>query len=279
MYRRPAGSTELNPMKKATGKPMAAIPPRYMAGMTARNDRRVGDVKAVLAELERLGSKRLRENMSKRFGIHTDKAWGVMMRDMQQVAKAIGTDHALAQQLWKSGWYEARIVATMIADPMKVTPKEMDAWCTDFDNWAICDTACFKLWDQVPHAWDKVAVWAKSEQEFVKRAAFALLACLSLHRNDADPKALKKFLPLVKKAASDERNFVKKGVSWALRGMAGTGTELRDDVMDLAEQLANSTNAAERWVGKDVLRDIKRPLIAKRVEKRETKRTNRTKKH
>ena len=258
---------------------MAAIPPRYMAGMTARKDGHVGDVKVVLAELERLGSKRVRADMGKRFGIHTDKAWGVMMRDMQQVAKAIGTDHALAQQLWNSGWYEARMVATMIADPMKVTPKEMDAWCTDFDNWAICDTACFKLWDQVPHAWEKVAVWAKSEQEFVKRAAFALLACLRLHRNDADPKSLRKFLPLVKKAASDERNFVKKGVSWALRGMAGTGTELRDDVMDLAEQLANSTNAAERWVGKDVLRDIKRPMIAKRAEKRETKRTKRTKKH
>ncbi len=230
------------------------------------------DVNAVLAELEGLGSKRVRENMSKRFGIHTDKAWGLMMRDMQQVAKAIGTDHALAQHLWKSGWYEARMVATMIADPLQVTPEEMDAWCNDFDNWAICDTACFKLWDQVPHAWDKVSVWAKSDQEFVKRAAFALLACLSLHRNDADPKALKKFLPLVKKAANDERNFVKKSVSWALRGMAGTGLELREAVMDLAEKLAASGNTAERWVGKDVLRDIKRPLLAKRAEKRSTER-------
>ncbi len=255
----------------------SAIPSRLKAGMTARNDKRVGDVQTVLAELERRGSKRVREDMSKRFGIHTDKAWGVMMRDMQQVAKTIGTDHALAQQLWKTGWYEARMVATMIADPMNVTPKEMDAWCSDFDNWAICDTACFKLWDQVPHAWDKVAVWAKSEREFVKRAAFALLACLSLHRNDADPKALRKFLPLVKKAASDERNFVKKGVSWALRGMAHTGVDMRDTVMGLSEELAASTNATERWVGKDVLRDIKRPMIAKRAEKRETKPVTRKK--
>jgi len=238
----------------------------------ARNDKRVGDVQAVLAELERLGSKRVRENMSKRFGIHTDKAWGVMMRDMQQVAKAIGKDHQMAQRLWNSGWYEARMVATMIADPLKVTPKEMDAWCKDFDNWAICDTACFKLWDQVPHAWEKVAVWAKSEQEFVKRAAFALLACLSLHRNDADPKALRKFLPLVKKAASDERNFVKKGVSWALRGMANTGVDMREAVLELSQELAVSKNATEQWVGKDVLRDIVRPMIAKRAVKRETKR-------
>lgn len=229
-------------------------------------------LRSVLDALESMGSKRVREDMGKRFGIHTDKAWGVMMRDMQKVAKAIGTDHALAQQLWKSGWYEARMVATMIADQEKVTPKEMDAWCNDFDNWAICDTACFKLWDQVPHAWDKVPLWARSEKEFVKRAAFALLACLSLHRNNADPKTLRKFLPLVKKAASDDRNFVKKGVSWALRGMAGTGVDMREEVLALAEVLASSEHSAERWVGKDVLRDIKRPLIAKRAEKRETKR-------
>jgi len=250
-------------MKRAAGKTRVAIPGQ------ARND---NDVKSVLAWLESLGSKRVREDMSKRYGIHTDKAWGVMMRNMQLVAKAIGKDHQMAQQLWKTGWYEARMVATMVADPMQVTPKEMDAWCKDFDNWAICDTACFKLWDQVPHAWDKVAVWAKSEKEFIKRAAFALLACLSLHRNDADPKALKKFLPLVKKAASDDRNFVKKGVSWALRGMANTSATMREDVISLAEELAESANSTERWVGKDVLRDIKRPMIAKRVEKRDTKR-------
>lgn len=231
------------------------------------------DVQAVLSELERLGSKRVREDMGKRYGIHTDKAWGVRMADMQKVAKAIGTDHSLAQRLWKTGWYEARMVATMVADPKQVTPKEMDTWCKDFDNWAICDTACFKLWDQVPQAWDKVPVWAKSEKEFIKRAAFALLACLSLHRNDTDPKALKKFLPLVKKASSDERNFVKKGVSWALRGMANTGSEMHATVVDLAEELAASTNATERWVGKDVLRDIKRPMIAKRAEKRDMNRT------
>lgn len=230
------------------------------------------DVRSVLEALESMGSKRVRENMSKRFGIHTDKAWGVMMADMQKVAKSIGKDHRLAQQLWKTGWYEARMVATMIADPQQVTPKEMDAWCKGFDNWAICDTACFKLWDQVPHAWDKVPLWAKSEQEFIKRAAFALLACLSLHRNDADPKALRKFLPLAKRAASDERNFVKKGVSWALRGMAGTSAEMHEAVVELAEALIATNGTSERWIGRDVLRDIQRPMIVKRAEKRDKKR-------
>jgi len=249
-------------------KPRAGTKTGAIPGQ-ARND---SDVQSVLDALESMGSKGVRENMSKRFGIHTDKAWGVMMANMQKLAKSIGKDHKLAQQLWKTGWYEARMVATMIADPLQVTPKEMDAWCKDFDNWAICDTACFKLWDQVPHAWDKVPVWAKSEQEFMKRAAFALLACLSLHRNDADPKALRKFLPHAKRAASDERNFVKKGVSWALRGMAGTSAEMREDVVALAEELIESKGTTERWIGRDVLRDIKRPLVAKRAAKRDKKR-------
>ncbi len=248
-----------------------------MAKKTASKAASANDVKSVLVWLESLGSKRARDDMSKRYGIHTDKAWGVMMRDMQNVSKAIGTDHQMAQQLWKSGWYEARMVAAMVADPQQVTPKEMDAWCKDFDNWAICDTVCFKLWDQVPRAWSKVEQWAKSEKEFVKRAAFALLACLSLHRNDTDPQKLRKYLPLVRKAAGDERNFVKKGVSWALRGMANTSSEMHEATIELAEELATSKNATERWVGKDVLRDIKRPMIAKRAEKRDTKRATKKK--
>jgi 3-methyladenine DNA glycosylase AlkD len=234
-------------------------------------------VEAILAELEGLGSERVRSNMGARFGIHTDKAWGVMMDDIRRLAKAVGTDHELAQRLWRTGWYEARMVAILIADPWKVTPKEMDAWCKDFDNWAICDTACFKLWDRVPHAWDKVSAWALSGDEFVKRAALALLASLSLHHKDVDPKALIEYLPLVRQAANDERHLVKKAVSWALRSMAATGVEAHEAISALATELSRSTNPIERWVGKDVLRDIDRPLIIERAHKRDKRRaTERT---
>ena len=230
---------------------------------------RTADVRSVLAALQSHASRKVREDMSKRYGIFTDKAYGVMMRDMQKVAKSIGTDHAFAQALWETGWYEARMVACMVADPKKVTPAQMDAWCADFDNWGICDTVCFKLWDQVPHAFTKVEKWAKSKDEFVKRAAFALLACLCLHRSDADNKTLLKYLPLIEKGASDERNFVKKGVSWALRSMGQRNAELHAAAVILAERLASSRNVAERWVGKDALRDIKRPMIARRLASRE----------
>jgi len=194
------------------------------------------------------------------------------MADLQKVSKAIGTDHQLAQQLWKSGWYEARMVATMIADPKHVTPKEMDAWCMDFDNWAICDTACFKLWDQVPHTWDKVAMWATSEEEFIKRAAFALLASVALHDKKGPDKPYLELLPLCAKAANDERNFVKKAVSWALRSIGARSNACHAATLVIATEPCGSANATERWIGKDVLRDITRPLVMERAAKRDKRR-------
>ncbi|MEO8067244.1 MAG: DNA alkylation repair protein [Flavobacteriales bacterium] len=255
-------------MAKKASKSISAIQGR------ARNDKSratKADVLAVLDALKKASSPKVRNDMSARYGIITPKAFGVMMRDMQAIAKSIGRDHDFAQLLWETGWYEARMVACMIDEPEKVTPTRMEAWCKDFDNWAITDTVCFKLWDQVPHALKKVDQWAKRKEEFQKRAAFALLACLALHRNEAPEKYLLDRIALAENAASDERNFVKKSVSWALRSMAGKSTTLRDAVIASTEKLAASTNATERWVGKDVLRDIKRPLVAKRAAKRDEK--------
>ena len=190
------------------------------------------EVKAVLAELKRLSRPRIREEMASRYGIVTSNALGVRMRDMQRVAKKLGRDHELALALWATGNYEARTVAGFIAEPERLTPALMERWCRDFDNWGICDTVCFKLFDRTPHAFVKVAQWADRRGEFQKRAAFALLACLALHDKRAGDEAFMACLPLIEEAASDERNFVKKGVSWALR--------------------------AARWVGKDALRDLDR---------------------
>lgn len=231
------------------------------------------DVKSVLAWLESHGSKKAVAEMGPRYGIWTDKAFGVAVGDLRKLAKEIGKDHAFAQKLWKHGWHDTRMLATMIADPALVTPAQMDTWCKDFDTWAITDTACFVLFDKTPHAFAKIKQWAKRKPEFEKRAAFALLASIALHDKKSDDAPFMKCFPLIRAAANDERNFVKKGVSWALRGIAGRSTSLRDAAIDLAEELAASDNTTERWVGKDVLRDIKRPLIAKRAEKREQKRS------
>ncbi|MGV3636275.1 MAG: DNA alkylation repair protein [Flavobacteriales bacterium] len=234
--------------------------------------KREADVKAALQWLEAHGTERYRAQLSARFAIHTDQAFGTSMPDVQRLAKTIGTDHELALRLWETGWHEAKALATHVADPKQMTPAVMDAWCADFRNWADCDTACFLLFDKTPHAITKVKEWAKRKPEFEKRAAFALLAGLALHDKKGPDAPLLKLLPLCEKAANDERNFVKKAVSWALRSLGSRSVACRDAAMDVAERLAASTDKTERWVGKDVLRDIQRPMIAERVRKRDAQR-------
>lgn len=193
-----------------------------------------------------------------RYGIPQTNALGVSMANMQRLAKEIGVDHALALALWKTGCYEARSVAALIDDRAKVTPAQMDAWCRDFDSWAICDTVCFKLFDRVPHAFAKIDKWARSDAEFVQRGAFALLACVALHDKKAATAEFASRLPLIEKAATDDRNFVMKGVSWALRAIGRRGPALYAESFDLAKRLAASDNKAARWIGKDALRDFKK---------------------
>ena len=229
------------------------------------------DVKSALAWLEAQGTARYREQLGTRSAIHTDKAFGTSMPDVKKLAKIIGTDHAFAQALWKSGWYEVKALAAFVADPKLTTPTMMDSWCRDFENWADCDTVCFVLFDKTPHAFTKVKQWAKRKNEFEKRAAFALLASLALHDKKSPDEAFISLLPMTLAAANDERNFVKKGVSWALRAMATRSTLLREAVIDESGKLAASSDPTERWVGKDVLRDVTRPLVAKRVAMKEKK--------
>jgi 3-methyladenine DNA glycosylase AlkD len=209
-----------------------------------------------LKSLEAHASARVRDDMGPRYGIVTAKAMGVPMAKMQLVAKRLGRDHGLAEALWASGWYEARMLASMVDDPSQVTPEQMDRWRADFDNWAIVDTVCFKLFDQVPHAFARVDAWAVLNDEFGRRAAFALLASCALHGRGDDADYLAR-LPLIEAAATDGRNFAKKGVSWALRAIGGKKSPaLRQAARALAARLAESPDRAARWVGKEALRDF-----------------------
>lgn len=211
-------------------------------------------VQAVLAALEARASIKVREEMAPRYGIVVERAMGVSMAGMQAVAKPLRPDHALAEALWQTGWYEARMVACMIDDPALVTPAQMDRWRADFDNWAIVDTVCFKLFDQVPHAFARIGPWTSLNDEFGRRAGFALLACTALHGKGEEADFLHG-LALIEAGATDERNFVKKGVSWALRAIGGKRSPaLREAARTLATRLAASPDKTAIWIGKDALR-------------------------
>ena len=213
------------------------------------------DVKDVLKALEKHASKKTLAEYAPRYGIVAKKAFGVPMAKIQLVAKSCGRDHALAEALWKSGWSEARLLASMVDEIAHVTPAQMERWRADFDNWGVVDTVIFKLFDQSPHALTLAAKWVKLRDEWDRRAGFVMIACVALHRKDVADAEMLRCLKLIEDGAEDERNFVKKGVSWALRAIGGKKSPvLRKAARECAARLAASENAAARWVGKDALR-------------------------
>lgn len=205
-----------------------------------------------LAALEELGEARIRDGLG-RYGIVTqERVIGVPMAAIQKLAKAFGRDAALAEALWAIRVYEARMLAAYVADPAALTPAQMDRWTREVDNWATCDTLCFKLFDRSPHAFDMVDAWANDPAEFVRRTAFALLASLALHDKQAGEEPFLARLRLIEAAATDERNFVRKGVSWALRAIGGRKSPaLRAAARALADRLAAAPDKSARWIGRD----------------------------
>ncbi|MEO7992759.1 MAG: DNA alkylation repair protein [bacterium] len=222
------------------------------------------EVQAILAELKRLCSSTKRSELL-RYGIVVDQAMGVAMSDMQQVAKAHGKNQNLADALWDTGWYEARTVAAYVGEPEKLTGACMDRWSKAFDNWAIVDTVCFVLFDRSPLAFGRIIPWSKRRDEFQCRAGYVLLACLASHNKHATDAQFLEYLPLLESGATDARNFVKKGVLWALRSIGGRSLSLHEASLDLVRRLAESEDATQRWVGKNAVREMTSPAAMQRL--------------
>jgi len=224
-------------------------------------------VAEVIAALKKVSSKKYRDGMA-RFAIPSDKAFGVPVGTMRQMAKKLGRSHELAEGLWQSGWYEARMMAAFVDDPAEVTPAQMDRWCREFDNWAICDTVCFHLFDRTRHAWTKLSPWSKYKGEFAKRGAFALLWSLAVHDKKASDEKFASSLALIERAATDGRNFVKKAVNMALRAIGKRNQSLHSLAVATAQRLAESKDATARWNGKDALRELASSSVKRRLAKK-----------
>ena len=221
-------------------------------------------VQGALDWLKRHSSKATRDGMA-RYAIPSERAFGVPMGNIQLLAKRLGRSHELAEALWNTGWYEARLLASYVDEPASVTPAQMDRWCRGFDNWAVCDTVCFALFDRTPHAWRKVEQWCGRGDEFDKRAAFALLWGLTVHDKGADDGLFVRSLRFVERAATDDRHFVKKAVNMALRAIGKRSASLNAAAVAVAQRLAASPQAAPRWVGKDAIRELTSPKVIQRL--------------
>ena len=212
------------------------------------------DLPDALQWLEDHSSAQTLADMGPRYGIETPRAFGVSMAEMKKLAKLLGHDHGLAAQLWGSGWYEARMVAAMVDVDSDVTPKQMDRWCADFDNWAICDTVCFNLFDRTPHAWSKVDEWAGAPEEFRARGAFALLWSLALHDKESPDDRFVHGLELVEREVHDSRPYVNKALLMAMRAIKRRNPKLASATKKSARRLAGDDDPLAQRLGTRALK-------------------------
>jgi len=222
------------------------------------------DVSAVLARLRSLADPRNREGMI-RFAVANENALGVSTPMLRRLAKEIGRDQALAEELWSTGVFEARALAALIGEPARVTEDLMERWAKDFDSWAICDGCCLALLHRTPFAHRKALAWARRDEEFVKRAGFSLMAVLAVHDKEASDAKFLKFFPAIKRASRDERNFVRKAVNWALRQIGKRNLQLNRAAIRAAEEIRAIDSPSARWIAADALRELKSEAVARRL--------------
>jgi len=213
------------------------------------------DTQQVIEWLRASSTEEARESLA-RYGIPNDDALGIPMASLKKQAKAIGTSHELAIELWDSGYYEARTLAAFVDDPAKVTAEQMDRWAYDFNSWAICDTVCFRLFDKTAHAWSKVDAWEGASEEFVRRAAYALLWALALHDKRAGDERFVRALRMLENAEPDERPLVLKAMDMALRAIGKRNKALHRHAVTVAEKIAQSADKNKAWVGRHALREL-----------------------
>lgn len=201
-----------------------------------------------------------------RFGINSNNTFGIPMPVIRNMAKEIGKNHQLALELWNTGIHEGRILAALIDKPDQVTDKQMEQWVLDFDSWDVCDQCCLNLFDKTKYAYPKAEEWSNRKEEFVKRAGFALMAVLAVHDKKADDKRFLKFLKIIIRESTDERNFVRKAVNWALRQIGKRNLLLKDKAIETAGEILKLNSRSAKWIANDAIKELTTEKIIKRIK-------------
>jgi len=223
-------------------------------------------VKDVLDKLQSKARPEQLKGMAK-YGMTIEQRLGVSVPDMRELAKEIGREHKLALDLWRTGIVEARIVAGMVDDPAELTEEQMEDWVKGINSWDVCDQVCMNLFEKNPLAWKKIVDWSEREEEFVKRTAFSLIACLAWHDKKADDEKFIELLPVIMRGAADERNFVKKAVNWALRNIGKRNLNLNEAAINTAKEIKRLDSKTARWVASDALRELESDAVQIRLRR------------
>ena len=203
-----------------------------------------------------------------RFGIIPENTFGVSIPNLRKIAKETKKNHALAQQLWESGFRETMILASMIDEPEMVTEEQMEKWVLDFDYWEICDQCCMNLFEKTGFAYEKAIEWSLRDEQFVKRAGFVLMARLAVSDKKADDSRFEQFFPMMLREVDDERNFVKKAVNWALRQIGKRNLALNEKVIETAMEIQKIDSKSARWIASDAIRELSGEVVQKRLRKK-----------
>ena len=224
----------------------------------------MASVKDVLDRLQSKAHPEQLKGMAK-YGISIEQRLGVSVPDMRRLAKELGRDHKLALSIWKTGIAEARILAGMVGDPDRLTEEQMEEWVKDIDSWDVCDQVCMNLFEKNQLAWKKIIDWSEREEEFVKRTAFSLTACLAWHDKKASDEKFIELLPVIIRAATDERNFVKKAANWALRNIGKRNLNLNRAAINAAKEIQRLDSKAARWIAADAIRELESDAVQSRL--------------
>ena len=224
----------------------------------------------ILKKLKSLSDPKAVEGMA-RFGINPENTFGVSIPNLRKIARETGKDHALAQQLWASAIHEARILASMIDDSEMVTEEQLERWVKDFDSWDVCDQCCMNLFEKTRFAYQKAVEWSSNDTEFIKRAGFVLMARLAVSDKKADDKRFEPFLPIIKREATDSRNFVKKAVNWALRQIGKRNLSLNGKAVETAKEIQAMDSKSAKWVAADAIRELTSQAVLKRLQAKSQK--------
>lgn len=216
--------------------------------------------KKILKQLKDMANPEAVAGMS-RFGINPENTYGISIPNLRRMSREIGKDHQIAQQLWDSGIHEARILAGMIDEPERVTGKQMEDWVIDFDSWDVCDQVCMNLFEKTEFAYKKAVEWSSNEKEFVKRAGFVMMARLAVSDKKAEDERFMKFFSAIKRESIDNRNFVKKAVNWALRQIGKRNINLKNEAINLAEEIQKIDSKSAKWIASDAIRELKNKKI------------------
>jgi len=226
----------------------------------------MASVKDVLDKLQSKAKPEQLKGMAK-YGISIEQRLGVSVPDMRRLAKELGRDHKLALSIWKTGIAEARILAGMVGDPDRLTEEQMEEWVKDIDSWDVCDQVCMNLFEKNQLAWKKIIDWSDREEEFVKRTAFSLIACLAWHDKKASDEKFIGLLPVITRATTDERNFVKKAVNWALRNIGKRNLNLNRAAINAAREIQRLDSKAARWIAADAIRELESDAVQSRLKR------------